>query len=54
MVFITIFIGIAFAYYFIQKDRIRREERHEKMQEKQQELIDMLRARNEKDQSRET
>lgn len=38
------FIALAFAYYFIQKDRIRRKERREKMKDKQQELLERIRS----------
>lgn len=45
MIFIISFIAIVFAYYFMQKDRIRREE----MRNKQQELLDRIRAKRDKD-----
>jgi hypothetical protein len=35
-------VSVATSYYFMQKDRSRREQRHEKMREKQQELLGRL------------
>jgi len=40
MILLISFIAIAIAYYFMQKDRIKREERRERMREKRQELLE--------------
>lgn len=44
MVFIAAFISLAIAWYFMQKDRIRREERRERIREKQEELLERIRS----------
>jgi hypothetical protein len=45
IILILIFISLSFAYYFNQKAKIRREQRHDRYLEKQQELVDRLRAK---------
>lgn len=45
MIFIAAFVAIAIGFYFIQKNKIRSEERRESMQIKQQELLDKLRSK---------
>ena len=40
MILLISFVAIAFAYYFMQKDRLKREERRERMREKRQELLE--------------
>jgi Flp pilus assembly protein TadB len=52
MIFLIAFVALAFAYYFMQKDKIRRQEKNERIKNKQQQLLDMLRANKEKDSSK--
>ena len=40
MIFLISFVAIAIAYYFMQKERIKKEQRRESMREKRQELLD--------------
>jgi hypothetical protein len=40
MILLISFVAIAVAYYFIQKERIKKEHRRESMREKRQELLD--------------
>lgn len=44
MILIIAFISVAFAYYFIQKDKIKRAERQGRMKRKQEELLERLRS----------
>lgn len=43
---ILIFIALSLFYYFSQKTKIKREQRRERFEEKQQELIEMLQKKN--------
>jgi septation ring formation regulator EzrA len=40
MILVISFVAIAVAYYFMQKERIKKEQRRETMREKRQELLD--------------
>jgi hypothetical protein len=40
MIIIFSFVAIAIAYYFMQKERIKKENRRESLREKRQELVD--------------
>jgi Flp pilus assembly protein TadB len=49
MIILIAIIALAFAYYFMQRERIRREDRRERMQEKHEELLNILRSRENKE-----
>lgn len=46
---ILIFIALSFFYYTIQKARIRKQQRRERLEEKQEELLQSLRNKKVKD-----
>lgn len=46
---ILIFIALSFFYYTIQKTRVRKQQRHERLEEKQEELLQSLRNKKGKD-----
>lgn len=43
VILLSVFIALSFFYYFKQKQKIRREERRDRLLEKQQELLEALR-----------